>query len=361
VHSIFGTPGGGKTWVALRAIADTISDGRPALFIDWEDSADGTVARLLDLGVPVEALEHLDYISPSTALSLGIGRLFELGAQRGWELVVIDSAGEAMAAAGIDPNADGQVATWMALAKSLTTIGSAPAVLMLDHVPKNGETPATFAIGSQRKLAAISGASYRCDTLVEPAIGKAGKLKLVVAKDRLGNRAKGSTAAEVRFEPGAGTALTIELHISDAQAAHERGEKWRPTVYMERVSRWLELNPGAGVNEIREGVEGKREVVASALVVLIEEGWITTEAGPRRARLHTVSRAFREDLDALAPVDNSDRGTAPPLRPTAPQGAVHDRGTAPHPPIGGRSDGAQSDQMTDPPVDNSHPERMPLL
>jgi AAA domain len=355
-HSIFGLPTGGKTWVALVAIAEQLHKGDPALFIDWEDSPDGTVARLLDLGVPVESLQHLDYISPSTALSYGIGPLTALGADHEWQLVVIDSAGEAMAAAGIDPNADGQVATWMALAKSLTTLPSAPAVLMLDHVPKNGETPATFAIGSQRKLAAISGAAYRCDTLIEPAIGKAGKLRLVVAKDRLGNRAKGTTAAEVRFQPGQGTALTIELHISEAQAAHERGEKFRPTVLMERVSRWLELNPGASVNKIVEGVEGKREFVLSALSVLVEEAWIEVMDGPRNSRLHTMKRAFREDLDALNPVDNPDRGTGSRLVPTGSQEPVVDRCTGSPSPTGEPVTGTtqQPLQTNDrfPPVDN---------
>ena len=167
IHSIFGAPGGGKTWVALAAIAERVQAGEPVLFIDWEDSPDGTAARLLDLGVEVDDLVHLDYISPSTALSLGIGTLIEFAETRSWTLVVIDSAGEAMAAAGIDPNADGQVATWMTVAKSLTTIASMPAVLILDHIPKNtGDTPTGFAIGSQRKLAAITGAASR----IPPAV-----------------------------------------------------------------------------------------------------------------------------------------------------------------------------------------------
>jgi hypothetical protein len=306
-HSIFGLPGGGKTWVALVAIAEQVRHNRPALFIDWEDNADSTAARLLMLGCQPDQLACVDYISPTTALTFGIQALNELGAQRLWELVVIDSAGEAMAAGGTDPNLDGQVATWMTVAKSLTRLESAPAVLMLDHVPKAEDAPAGFAIGSQRKLAAITGASYRCETLVEPAIGVAGKLKLVVAKDRIGNRRKGMTAAEVHFEPVApdDETLTIVLHQSAAQIAHDRGERFRPTVLMERISRWLELHPGSSGRTITSEVSGRRETLVVALDVLHEEGWVAAVDGPRRSSLYTVARPYREDAETVDnPVDN---------------------------------------------------------
>lgn len=335
LHSIFGPPAGGKTWIALAALAERLRLEEHALFVDWEDNADGTVGRLLDLGVTVDEIARLDYINPSTALALGIVNLHRLSHSRPWHLVVIDSAGEAMAAAGIDPNADGQVATWMALAKTLCAIASKPAVVMLDHVPKpqNGnDTPAGYAIGSQRKLAAISGAAYRCDTLVEPAIGKAGKIKMVVAKDRLGNRAKGSTAAEVHFDPKGETMLGLRFNQSDAQAAAERGERFRPTHLMDRVSRWLELNPGSNVNTIVGSVAGKRTSLLEAIDILHEEGHLSSINGARNSRCYTVEKPYREDFDTLIPPTGSP---VPDQFPPVPGNRVTTGSSGSPPPLGG--------------------------
>jgi hypothetical protein len=167
-------------------------------------------------------------------------------------------------------------------------------------------------IGSQRKQAAITGASYRCDTITSPARGKDGKLKLVVRKDRLGTRPKGATAAEVHFIDG--TPLRIELRVSDAQIAAERGEKWRPTVLMERVSKWLEYNPGASRREIEKAVTGNGPTLRLAIDVLIEEGWIVVDRSGK-AHEHRVVRDYRESEDELRLlVDNPPTTVS---RPTA--------------------------------------------
>jgi hypothetical protein len=307
VHTIFGEPSGGKTWIALAAIAERLRNDDSVLMIDWEDSPQGTIARLLQLGCDEDDLSLLDYRNPVTGLKRGWDAL-EVG-NVPWALVVIDSTGEAMAASGIDPNADGPVAEWMALAKRLARTGAA--VLLLDHVPKNVDNR-DMEIGSQRKQAAITGASYRCDTITSPARGKDGKLKLVVRKDRLGTRPKGATAAEVHFIDG--TPLRIELRVSDAQIAAERGEKWRPTVLMERVSKWLEYNPGASRREIEKAVTGNGPTLRLAIDVLIEEGWIVVDRSGK-AHEHRVVRDYRESEDELRLlVDNPPTTVS---RPTA--------------------------------------------
>ncbi|MEZ5374819.1 MAG: bifunctional DNA primase/polymerase, partial [Microthrixaceae bacterium] len=272
IGSLFGTPGGGKTWVALHALAEQLKAGEIVGLIDWEDSADGTVARLLALGVTPDQMARFIYFSVATALPADLDRiLVHLGKAA---LVVLDSAGEAMGAAGIDPNADGPVAAWMARVKLLTRSEARTAVLLLDHVPKDKEAPSGFAIGSQRKLAAVTGAAYRLETVVEPARGKPGKLRLIVAKDRLGNRAKGTTAAEVHIEPGEGEQVNISLTVSEAQLATERGEVFRPTHLMERVSRFVEDYPECSTRTIREHIKGKGEAVKQAIEVLVAEGYI---------------------------------------------------------------------------------------
>ena len=180
---------------------------------------------------------------------------------------------------------------------------------MLDHVPKaNGDEPAKYAIGSQRKLAAITGASYRCDTVKEFAKGRSGILKLVVAKDRLGNRPKGATACEVHVD-GHDEAVEMAFRVSDAQAAHDAGQPFRPTHLMELVSRWLEGCPGASKAEIENAVRGRGSMKRLAIDTLVSEGYVTATAlgSHATARVeHTVVRPFRE----ADPVDNVVTGGA---------------------------------------------------
>lgn len=299
VNSIFGESGGGKTWVSLAAVAEVARQGARVLFLDFEDHATGIAERLVLLGLTPEECALVDYRNPSTGIGVGVTRR-AIGGTYG--LVVIDSTGEAMATAGTDSNSDAEVAVWFAMVKQVARMAGDAAVLILDHVPKDKEAPSAYAIGSQRKRAAVTGAAYRVDTLKEPAKGRDGKLKLTVAKDRFGNRPKGSVACEVRIG-STGAAVTIELAVSDAQAAAEHGERFRPTVLMERVSRHLETVPTASQRSVCRDVSGKTEALRTALDCLVEEGY---------ARLTPMGyehvQPFREA------VDNS---SAPP-RPTAP-------------------------------------------
>lgn len=359
VHSIFGEPGGGKTWIALYAVAERLQDGDPVLLIDWEDSPQGTVTRLLELGCTPAMLKLLDYRNPISGLWQGWQAIDVDTAA--WVLVVIDSTGEAMAAAGIKSNDDGPVAEWMALAKRLARTGAA--VLLLDHVPKNVENR-DMEIGSQRKQAAITGASYRCDTVTSPAKGRDGTLKLVVRKDRLGNRSKGSVAAEVHIMEKDGP-LRIEVRVSEAQAAADRGERFRPTHLMERVSRWLELHPGATRRTITNDVTGNKDALATATDLLIEEGYVTV-AKVGQSHEHTSVRNYREGFDGLiTPVDNSSVPSVPtvPL-PSPGKGVGTPESDRPHRPpreleSGGQGTGTVplGDTISgqpSPPVDNSN-------
>lgn len=305
INSLFGESGGGKTWLALAAIAEQLRLGHHVLLVDYEDNPNGIAERLVLLGLEDEAIGRLDYRNPTTALGLGVAALQARAEEGTYSLIVIDSTGEAMAAGGTDSNADQEVATWFALVKHLTRLPGGPAVIVLDHIPKDRDAPSNYAIGSQRKRAAVSGAAYRVDTLKEPAKGKSGRLKLTVAKDRPGNRPKGTTAAEVEVD-STDVGVRLELHPSDAQAAAAAGEKFRPTVLMERVSRYLEAVPAASQRAVERAVTGKASGIRKAIECLHEEGFIALDASGYR----TVN-AYR------APVDNDDRVPASHRVPTA--------------------------------------------
>lgn len=317
INSLFGESGGGKTWVALAAVRDVTAKGSRVAFIDYEDAAAGIAERLVLLGCSDAQIALIDYRNPSTGLGLGIEHLSGEMASGQYDLVVIDSTGEAMASGSVNPNADEEVAMWFRKVKEITRFGGGPAVVVLDHIPKDRDAPSSYAIGSQRKRAAVTGAAYRVDTIKEPAKGRDGKLKLTVAKDRPGNRARGTIAAIVDVETSDGGSVALRFHISEAQAAADAGRVFRPTVYMERISRWLEINPGKSKRDVRNEIGGRGSVVDQALDLLVEEGFVRVQDGPRNSRLHTSIRPFREETDVVPPVSNPvDNDTDVPPCPT---------------------------------------------
>lgn len=347
VNSFFGESGSGKTWVALAAAAHLVRAGERVMFVDYEDNPKGITERLVLLELTDDEIGRFDYRNPTTSIGLGVAALTERAEAGEYGLIIIDSTGEAMAAGGTDSNADNEVAQWFALIKRLLQLPGAPAVLVLDHVPKATDAPTSYAIGSQRKRAAVTGASYRIDTVREPAKGKDGLLKLTVAKDRLGNRARGTIAAIVDVRT-LDNLIELELHISDAQLAAAAGERFRPTIYMERISKWLEINPRTSKRQILIEVEGKRNVLEAALEVLVEEGRFSIASGPRNAILYTVVTPYRESDDLVLDVDNSQPRTAAHRGPTAALAAVNDPRTA-APPLQGAAVG-----------DTLEPEQLPL-
>ncbi len=68
----------------------------------------------------------------------------------------------------------------------------------------------------------------------------------------------------------------------------------RPTTLMERVSRFVQFNPGQSKTSIETAVKGKREYVRLALELLVAEQYVKAEAGPNRAVIHHHIRPFDE-------------------------------------------------------------------
>jgi hypothetical protein len=301
------------------------------LFIDYEDTREGFVERMFYLGATIEQIRLISYVNPTTAIGRGAEAIEGRGGE--YAYIVLDSTGESMAAGGVDPNSDAETARWFTILKRLTRIDGTPTIVIVDHIPKATDAPSLFSIGSQRKKAAITGGYYRVDTVKEPAKGRDGRLKLVVAKDRLGNRAKGSTAAIVEIA-SSHNQVEIDLHLTDAQEAEARGEQFRPTILMERLSRWVELNPGEPKSVVLKGVTGNLTALKAGLQILLEEGWIVTTPGERASIRCHVQRPFREADDPGWPVDNSSSVPGEDLGPTWVPGRSQDVGP-PFPPLQG--------------------------
>lgn len=291
VHSIQGEPGGGKTWLALACAAEVMADGGLVLFIDYEDTPAAVVARLRQLGVADDVIrERFTYVRPDGPLIDKSGRIAAKTMSRlaavNPTMTIIDSVGESIAAEGFNPSDDAEVARWFRLLpRFMARTGSS--VLGLDHVTKDGEKRGLWAIGSQRKLAAIDGAAYTVQVIKAPTKGKDGHLKVLCAKDRHGTHQKGHQVADVHVLEDGDRIIVQIRNLPD---------EFRPTVLMERVSRYLEDNPGATQRTICSSVKGNQNHIVSAIGVLVNEGFLRIDATARGHEHHMVA-TYRDDED----------------------------------------------------------------
>jgi len=289
VHSIAGEPGGGKTWLALHIIAEAINANGTAALIDYEDTPAATVHRLRLLGLTdTQIREAFTYIRPDGPLvskggKIAANTLDQLAALH-CDVVVIDSVGESLAVEGLPPNDDDAVTQWFRrLPRMLARTGSA--VIGLDHVTKSKDDRGLWAIGSQRKLAAIDGAAYGVDVSVAPTKTRDGKLKITCAKDRHGTYQRGHLVANIAID-NVGDGVKVTLTAPDAV--------FRPTHYMEQVSRFLEDIPCASANGIEKGVVGRAGHIRAAVECLVAEGYVnkdTTKRGSQYSHLN----AYRDE------------------------------------------------------------------
>lgn len=317
VNSLFGESGTGKTWVTLHVLAEAVRDGHNVAIIDLEDNPHGIVSRLAAIGLTGDQIaSHVDYLAPQTPWS-GPARdaVTALIRERQHRLVIIDSTGEAMAMGGVKGNNDDEVAAWFrSFPRHIADLG--PAVIVVDHIPKATDAPSGFAIGSQRKLAAVNGAAYRVDAVRVPSRTENGLLRLTCAKDRHGTHQKGAVAAMVHIDHNElDQTIAITATAPDEMPRNPDGTA-RPTIYMEKVSRAVENTPKMSRRDIVRVVGGKDKYVSEALGQLVAEGYVDAE--PRVGRgggfVYSSVEPYRNDV-ASQPLSKGDEMTDPEPRP----------------------------------------------
>jgi len=150
VHCIYSAGGTGKTFKALQLVKKVIDQDKPVLLLDLENGVRIISERLRDLGAEADQVrQHLYYYPfPSMPLSDDASTEFEaLLEEIKPSLVVIDSWINCISAAGLDENSSTDIARWTDAYPQRARVRGV-AVLLLDHVPKEGNT----ARGSGRKL-----------------------------------------------------------------------------------------------------------------------------------------------------------------------------------------------------------------
>lgn len=299
VNGLFGDPESAKTWIALSAVLEGLQDDGRGAFIDVDhNGSDLLASHLLRLGADPKHVgdpDHFRYYAPDDAIELRAA-IAELVA---WKpaVAVLDSMGELLPMLGLSSNDNDEItAALRALSIPLADAGTC--VITIDHLPKNSEARSSgYAIGGIAKRRAVDGAYLHATARRKPAPGALGKITLQISKDRPGKLreiATGDYAGTYVLDsrnPDASTGV-VEIH-SDSTADGQ----FRPTGYMEKVSRYVEANPGLSKKQLEQAKLGAAEHVRTAVDRLVEEGYLSILPGARNAQTLHVMATFREDED----------------------------------------------------------------
>ncbi len=149
VHSIYSAGGTGKTFFAAYLSRKVLEKGGTVLYFDQENGLRIMAERAQNLGITPELAKNFyHYPFPTMPLDFAVIETFEqLLDELEPDLVVFDSWVNMLAMCGLDENSSVDIATWTE-AYSQKARHRGVAVLILDHVPKEGGS----ARGSGRKL-----------------------------------------------------------------------------------------------------------------------------------------------------------------------------------------------------------------
>jgi hypothetical protein len=298
VNGLAGESGAGKSWIVLQTALDEARKGNYTVWVDYEDSADTLALRMSELDWDADLGGMIIHVAAVGKAEKGLALLGTLISEYAPTLTVFDSTGEALAGEGVNPNADEEVAKWFQiLPRPLADLG--PAVVLLDHMVK-ADDGGLWPIGTQRKRAAINGIQYVLRSIKTFSRKKAGRVRMICAKDRGGHHEQGASVVEVAFDPiascpGDGCLLVGVWSAHAVRLAPDGG--WRPTGLMEKVSVHIEHHEGQSQTTLVNEVGGKAKDVRRALEVLAQERFIRVEVGPRNAQVHFHVRPFREADD----------------------------------------------------------------
>lgn len=298
LHELSGEPEAGKGWLSLAVSAERLTAGEAVLYLDFETEAREIVGRLRALGVGDEPiLDRFHYVRPDQPLTDPGWSALEPALQAPTTLAVLDGVTEALGLHGLSLKDNDDIARWLALLPR-RLVAHGLAVLQADHVVKDREGRGRYSIGAQHKLAGVD-VGYRLEVIEPFGIGRHGRSKLLVTKDRPGHvrqsaDARGCAAhVELRSLPDG--AVQVELTAPETDS-----ETFRPTFLMERVSRAVERAPGISKRAIRETVHGKATATDLAIELLETDGHLRIDRDGQ-ARRHYIERPYREAEDQPCP------------------------------------------------------------
>jgi DnaB helicase-like protein/AAA domain-containing protein len=309
VNGIQGESEAGKSWVALISCLTEINRGNHVVYMDFEDSEEGVVGRMLLIGAnPRDLAAQFHYVRPGTtptpaALRAFIARIGDLGPS----LIVVDGVTEAMVMLGLELKENTEIAKFgRMLLRPLADTGAA--VVPLDHVVKNNESRGRYALGGVHKLNAVDGVQYMLEAVRPFGINTEGRSRLRIAKDRpaqirrhalpggrnpmhwfadLVIRSEGNDFAEAHlYPPIERREEPVDRTAEEEQAAQQEKE------IAEREGQVLKVLAKSidplSKNALEELIPGRASVTRRALTRLVHAGRVKAEKGGRGAVLHSI-------------------------------------------------------------------------
>lgn len=327
VNTLQAEPSAGKSWVACTTIAQVLAIGGTAVYLDWEDSPAGIIGRLLTLGCAPDAIRtRFRYARAEGSW----GAAEHASAHKGItelnpDVVVIDGVADAMAHDGLDENDAGEWTDWANRVPRPIAWSTGAAVVMLDHVKKSSEKGDRYARGSGAKLAVIDGAAYVVKVLEPYSRHKAGRMGLIVAKDRHGSvGAIGETVAHIVVTPIAGGERTT-MDVQPPPVGAGPGGTFMPTKLMVRVSHLLDDGPKTPATILAALGKSKAENVQTAIQHLIRLKHVEQRKGMGSTHMLVLVTPYHDgpvaDPTAPPPTDaEADRqlSLVPPYDPADP-------------------------------------------
>lgn len=186
INLLYGDPEDGKTMIALAACVEVLRDGGTALFVDLDDNGvESTIARLLMLGAPADALRkgQFRYCSPAGPDRMEKAVADGLADGLVPDLVVIDCVGELIPMfGGSNDSADDFTGIIRATAAPLARAGAC--VVLIDHLAKSTDSRNYGSGGTMAKRRRVGGTQLRVMVDEQLRKGCGGALRLGIRKDR---------------------------------------------------------------------------------------------------------------------------------------------------------------------------------
>ncbi len=357
VHSLHGESESGKSLVAQAETARLIADASDVLYIDFESDAPAVVGRLLELGAPPGLVQsHLTYLRPDNdpRKFAHEREAFSELLSRPYVLAVVDGVTDALGVFGASSKDNDDIAAFMRSVPRLIANRTGAAVVLVDHVTKDADSRGRFAVGGQAKMNALDGSAFMVEVVESLGRGLRGVITLRIAKDRPGGvrphcgafrkTDRSQEAARIIVDsteaPGERIDVSVEAPFRTVENDSGTAHTFRPTYYMERVSEFLgnAVEPQTD-KAIEDAVGGNNKARRQALALLVAEGFVEVETGPRRAKLHTHVKPYLADEDPLSDTyvptsPETTSPTSPHLAHDLAQKGVSDLAQAPAPPTG---------------------------
>ena len=303
-----GETSSGKSLIAQYTAALELNKGNRVLYIDAESNPGRIIDRLQAVGASVGAIRAgLVLINPTEALTAAESRLaFQKVLEDKFTLAVVD------AITGIEWLVNDGKGTPQSDAEDIFTKLSRPiatrtgaAVIHIDHTPKNTDK-GKFAIGSQHKIAGLSGAAYTVEMHDQCAPGVRGSIVLRIGKDRPGEimrhcpgkrRADGTTeAAYIVIDSTHSGTIAVEV-----RAPEDISE--RPSKHLESIPQLLRENGAMSKTKIEQSTTGNSAEIRQAIEVLAAQGIVEIKPGANRSKMVELipEQATAKPLDEPTP------------------------------------------------------------